>query len=47
MAYAVVATANHYVVDVLVGGAIAIAGLALAHLMPAVRTTPAWARPPT
>jgi hypothetical protein len=47
MAYAVVATANHYVIDVLVGGAIAIAGLALAHLMPAVRTTPAWARPPT
>ncbi|MCU0309095.1 MAG: phosphatase PAP2 family protein [Thermoleophilia bacterium] len=46
MGLAVVATANHYVVDVLAGALVALAGLALALLLPRVRATPAWARPP-
>ncbi len=45
MAFAVVATANHYVVDVLLGGLVALAGLGLALLVPRVRPTPPWARP--
>jgi hypothetical protein len=32
MAWAVVATANHWVIDVIIGGVIALAGLALAHV---------------
>jgi PAP2 superfamily len=46
MAFAVVATANHYVVDVLAGAVVALAGLAAAHALPALRPTPSWARPP-
>jgi PAP2 superfamily len=46
MAFAVVATANHYVVDVLAGGVVALIGLALARELPSVRATPAWARTP-
>jgi len=46
MAFAVVATANHYVLDVVVGGLVALAGLAAARALPAVRATPAWARAP-
>jgi membrane-associated phospholipid phosphatase len=42
----VVATANHYVVDVLAGAVVALAGLVLARKLPSVRTTPAWARTP-
>jgi hypothetical protein len=45
MAFAVVATGNHYVIDVLAGGVVALAGLAGALALPAVRATPAWARP--
>ena len=45
MAFAVVATANHYVIDVVAGGAVALTGLALATALPRVRATPAWARP--
>jgi membrane-associated phospholipid phosphatase len=44
MAFAVVATGNHYVVDVLAGGVVALAGLAGALALPRVRATPAWAR---
>jgi hypothetical protein len=46
MAFAVVATANHYVFDVVVGGVVALAGLAAARALPSVRATPAWARAP-
>lgn len=46
MAFAVVATANHYVIDVVVGGVIAMAGLVIARQIPRVRETPLWARPP-
>lgn len=46
MAFAVVATANHYVVDVLAGGVVALAGLLLAWKLPEVRSTPSWARTP-
>jgi len=46
MAFAVVATANHYVVDVLAGGLVALAGLVLAWKLPALRATPPWAREP-
>jgi hypothetical protein len=46
MGFAVVATANHYVVDVIAGGLVALAGLVLAWKMPDVRSTPAWARTP-
>jgi hypothetical protein len=45
MAFAVVATANHYVIDVVAGGAVALTGLAVASRLPAVIPTPAWARP--
>lgn len=44
MAFAVVATANHYVIDVVLGGAVALVGLAVAQWLPAVVPTPAWAR---
>lgn len=44
MAFAVIATANHYVIDVVAGGAVALVGLALARAIPSVRATPAWAR---
>ena len=44
MALAVVATGNHYVVDVLAGGVVALTGLALARMLPALRDTPEWAR---
>lgn len=46
MAFAVVATANHYVVDVLAGAVVALAGLTLAWKLPAMRSTPPWAREP-
>lgn len=46
MAFAVVATANHYVVDVLAGGVVALAGLMLARKLPDLRSTPAWASEP-
>lgn len=46
MAFAVVATANHYVLDVMVGAVVALAGLAIAQAVPRVRRTPTWARPP-
>jgi hypothetical protein len=45
MAFAVVATANHYVIDVVAGGLVALTGLVLARRLPAVRPTPEWARP--
>jgi hypothetical protein len=45
MAFAVVATANHYVIDVVAGGAVALVGLAVATRLPAVVPTPRWARP--
>jgi hypothetical protein len=45
MAFAVVATANHYVIDVVAGGAVALLGLLIATHLPAVVRTPAWARP--
>ena len=44
MAFAVVATANHYVLDVPAGAAVALVGLAVASRLPAVLPTPAWAR---
>lgn len=46
MAFAVVATANHYVLDVVAGGVVAFAGLWLARKLPDIRTTPAWAQTP-
>lgn len=46
MAFAVVATANHYVFDVVAGGVVALTGLALAYWLDTVRTRPEWARPP-
>lgn len=46
MAFAVVATANHYVIDVVAGGAVALTGLPLARLIPRVRPSPRWARSP-
>lgn len=45
MAFAVVVTANHYVIDVVTGGAVALVGLVVAERLPAVLPTPAWARP--
>lgn len=45
MAAAVVVTANHYVVDVALGGVVALAGLLIAREIPRVRRTPEWARP--
>jgi hypothetical protein len=44
MAFAVVATANHYVVDVVLGGAVALVGLLVARRLPAEIPTPTWAR---
>lgn len=44
MAWAVVATGNHYVLDVVVGGAVALVGLVLALNLPRVIRTPDWAR---
>jgi PAP2 superfamily len=46
MAFAVIATANHYVLDVVAGGIVALIGLGLAQVLPALRETPAWAREP-
>ena len=45
MALAVVATGNHFVLDVFAGGLVALAGLALALALPRVRPTPDWALP--
>ncbi|MGE0027722.1 MAG: phosphatase PAP2 family protein [Thermoleophilia bacterium] len=45
MAFAVVATANHYVIDVVAGGVVALVGLAIATRLPSVIPTPPWARP--
>ena len=44
MATAVVATGNHYVVDVIGGGVVALTGLVVARMLPSVRRTPEWAR---
>lgn len=44
MAFAVVATANHYVVDVFAGAAVALLGLVVARRLDAVLPTPSWAR---
>lgn len=44
MATAVVATGNHYVFDVIAGGAVALTGLVVARMLPSVRRTPRWAR---
>lgn len=38
----VIGTANHYVLDVLAGAAIALVGLALTRAMPKAMTVPAW-----
>ena len=46
MGFAVIATANHYVVNVVAGAAVALTGLALATRVPRVRRTPGWALPP-
>lgn len=46
MAWAVVATANHYLIDVVAGGIIAGIGLVLAVYLARTRGTPEWARPP-
>jgi membrane-associated phospholipid phosphatase len=43
MGLAVVVTANHTVLDVVAGAAVALTGLAGAMLLPRVRRTPAWA----
>jgi hypothetical protein len=47
MAFAVVATGNHFVVDVLAGGALALVGLlAAVYLQPTIRDVPRRRRPP-
>jgi membrane-associated phospholipid phosphatase len=46
MAFAVVATGNHYVLDVVAGAVVALAGLWIARMLPALVPTPGWARPP-
>jgi membrane-associated phospholipid phosphatase len=46
MAWAVVATANHYVIDVLAGAAVALVGLALSVYLARRYGRPEWARPP-
>lgn len=46
MGFAVIATANHYLVDVIAGAAVALTGLAGALLLPRVRRTPDWAATP-
>lgn len=43
MAFAVVATANHYLIDVAAGAAVALAGLVIARRLPTAATPP-WAR---
>ena len=43
MGMAVIVTANHYVLDVVAGAAVALTGLAGAMLLPRVRRTPDWA----
>lgn len=43
MGWAVVVTANHYLLDVVAGAVVALAGLAGALLLPRVRRTPEWA----
>lgn len=47
MAFAVVATANHYIIDVVAGGAVALTGLYVARRLPDVLARPDWARPRT
>jgi len=44
MACAVVLTGNHYVFDVIAGGAVALTGWVAARALPALRETPEWAR---
>ena len=44
MAFAVVATANHYVLDVAAGGAVAVIGLVVARWISARASVPEWAR---
>ena len=44
MAVAVIATANHYVLDVFAGGAVALIGLVVARWMSARDSVPRWAR---
>jgi hypothetical protein len=46
MGFAVLATANHYVLDVVAGAAVPLTGLAGALLLPRVRRTPDWAATP-
>lgn len=46
MAWAVIVTGNHYVVDVLAGGAVALTGLLIATLIDRVYPRPDWALPP-
>lgn len=46
MGFAVIATANHYIFDVVAGAAVALTGLAGAFLLPRVRRTPGWAATP-
>lgn len=46
MAVAVVATANHYVIDVIAGGVVAMAGLVVARALPSFIPTPEWAGGP-
>jgi hypothetical protein len=46
MAWAVVATANHYVIDVPAGAAVALTGLALSTYLARRYGRPEWARPP-
>lgn len=45
MGFAVVATGNHYVLDVPAGAAVALVGLVIAHRLPAFVATPRWAHP--
>jgi hypothetical protein len=45
MGFAVVATGNHYVLDILGGAVVALTGLAIALRLPAFIPVPAWARP--
>jgi len=46
MGLAVIATANHYVIDVVAGAVVALTGLGAATLLPRVRRTPDWAATP-
>ncbi len=45
MAVAVVATGNHFVLDVAGGAAVALTGLLVARMLPVVLAVPPWARP--